>query len=404
MAYYRVYKYNNKPFIDFINLLCYFLYMIYINRSLEPYLKDQLGKGKAIVIYGPRQTGKTTLARRLLESYDAKEIIQFQTDDPTQASLFTPSVDTLKRIVDHKKVLFIDEAQAIENAGLVLKILVDNFPDLQIIATGSSSFELSDKIKESMVGRVTEVTLLPFSANELAIDKTERIKFNLERSLTLGGYPEVALSNDLKAKELLNTIAESYLYKDILSLAETRNPAVLRKLLTALSLQVGQEVSYNELATKLEVSRTTIERYIYLLELCFVIFRLDPLSSNSRKLLASRKRKIYFYDLGIRNVMANQLDIPLQINQQLGGLFENFCILERLKERLNQRLHISSYYWRSPDSEIDYIEQYSGKMQAYEIKWKKGRKTPPPRFSSQFSEASYTTITKDNFWLLLDNR
>ena len=254
--------------------------MEYVARTIEPYLRDKLGKGKAIVIYGPRQAGKTTLASRLLSDYSTSEIIQFQADDPTQAALFKPHVDVLRRIVAGKKVLFIDEAQTIENAGLVLKLLVDTFPEVQVIATGSSRFELSDKIKESMVGSIQAVTLLPLSADEIAIDDSGRLTFNLERSLQLGGYPEVALSDDRHAKDLLFSIADSYLYKDILSLAETRNPSVLRKLLIALALQIGQEVSYNELASMLEVSRTTIERYLYLLEQCFVIFRLNPLSSN----------------------------------------------------------------------------------------------------------------------------
>ena len=378
--------------------------MEYVARTIEPYLRDKLGRGKAIVIYGPRQAGKTTLAKRLLSVYSPDEIVQFQTDDLSQAALFTPRIDVLRRIVAGKQVLFIDEAQTIENAGLVLKLLVDNFPEVQVIATGSSSFELSDKIKESMVGRVHAVTLLPLSVDELAGNDRGRLSFNLDRSLRLGGYPEVALSDDRRATDLLYTIADSYLYKDILSLADTRNPAVLRKLLTALALQVGQEVSYNELATMLEVSRTTIERYIYLLEQCFVIFRLDPLSSNPRKLLASRKRKVYFYDLGIRNFMASQLDVPLAINQQLGGIFENFCITERLKVRLNNKLYGNVYYWRSPDSEVDYLEEYDGKTHAYEFKWNKVQKNPPPRFRTQFPESSFMSVTRDNFWDMLDTR
>lgn len=378
--------------------------MQYVSRALEPYLKERLGNGRAIILYGPRQVGKTTLARRLLSTYPAQDVIEFQTDDPTQAALFTPNVDALRRIVADKKVLFIDEAQSIENAGLVLKLLVDTFPKLQIIATGSSSFELSDKIKESMVGRTLAVTLLPFSADELAPTGRDRLTFDMERHMQLGGYPAVALSNAIQAQSLLHEIADSYLYKDVLSLADTRNPEVLRKLLIALALQVGQEVSYNELANMLEVSRTTIERYIYLLEQCFVIFRLQPLSSNQRKLLASRKRKVYFYDLGIRNALANQTDIPLAINSSLGGLFENYCVVERLKTRLNNQLYGNTYYWRSPDSELDYLEQYDGATYGYEIKWQKQAKRPPPQFTAQFPSAKFTSVTKATFWEFLDVR
>ena len=375
--------------------------MEYVTRTLETYLIDKLGKGKAIVIYGPRQAGKTTLAKRLLETYKSDEVIQYQGDDPSQAALFTPNTDVLARIVSGKKVLFVDEAQMIENAGLVLKLLVDTFPGLQVIATGSSSFELSDKIKESMVGRVFAVTLLPLSAEELAQDDRGRLRFDLERSMQLGGYPEVILSEDRYAKDLLLTITDSYLYKDIMSLSDIRNPIVLRKLLTALSLQVGQEVSYNELATMLEVSRTTIERYITLLEQCFVLFRLDPISSNPRKLLASRKRKVYFYDLGIRNVLAGQLNIPLSANSQIGGIFENFCILERMKVLLNNRQHSNRFYWRSPDSEIDYVEQRDNETYAFEIKWSKIQKKAPPRFRSQFPGATFMSISRNTFWEML---
>lgn len=376
----------------------------YVPRTIEPYLIERLGKGQAIIIYGPRQIGKTTLARRLLSFYSSDEIAEYQADDPEQAALFEPNVEKLIRIVNDKKVLFIDEAQTIKNAGLVLKLLVDTFPQLQVIATGSSSFELSDKIKESMTGRALTVTLLPFSVEELAPSAKEQLLFDFDRYLRLGSYPRVALSDELRAAELLENIAESYLYKDILSLAETRNPEVLRKLLTALALQVGQEVSYNELATMLEVSRTTIERYLYLLEQCFVIFRLHPLSSNPRKLLASRKRKVYFYDLGIRSALANQLDISPTNNPLLGGIFENYCVVERMKIRLNHQLRSAQYYWRSPTSEIDYVEQYSGETHAYEIKWKKQARQAPPTFCKQYPDATFMAVTKASFWEFVTKR
>jgi predicted AAA+ superfamily ATPase len=376
----------------------------YIPRAIEPFLVENLNKGRAIIIYGPRQVGKTTLARRLLTHYESDEIVEYQADDPTQAALFTATVDSLTRIVAGKKVLFVDEAQSIKNAGLVFKLLVDTFPNVQVIATGSSSFELSDKVKESMVGRALEITLLPLSAEELSPTTKEKLLFNFERALQLGGYPAVTLNHDIEAKERLQAIVNSYLYKDVLTLADTRNPEVLGKLLTALALQVGQEVSYNELATMLEVSRPTIERYLYLLEQCFVIFRLYPLSSNPRKLLTSRKRKIYFYDVGVRNALAGQLDISVVDQQQLGGVFENFCIAERLKARLNHQIRAHVHYWRSPDSELDYIEQYNGSVHAYEIKWRKRPKNPPPRFARQFPDALFTPVTKDTFWSFLETR
>lgn len=371
---------------------------LYIPRTIEPYLLSNLNKGRAIIIYGPRQVGKTTLAKRLLSHYDQNDIIEYQVDDPAQAALFEPSVAALKRVISGKKVIFVDEAQSIANAGLVFKLLVDTFPDTQVIATGSSSFELSDKVKESMAGRALSVTLLPLSAEELAPATKDKLLFDFERALQLGMYPAVTLSPDTEAKERLQGITDAYLYKDILALADIRNPELLRKLLTALALQTGQEVSYNELATMLEVSRTTIERYLDLLEQCFVIFRLHPLSSNPRKLLASRKRKVYFYDVGIRNALAGQLDIPITSQQQLGGVFENFCIVERLKTRLGHQINVNVNYWRSPDSELDYLEQSGETMHAYEIKWRKQPKNAPPSFVRQFPDAGFTPVTKDTFW------
>ncbi len=348
--------------------------MQYISRIIEDNLHNLLNHGQAIVIYGPRQAGKTTLAKRLLGEYSPNKTAIFQADDPSQAALFTPNIDVLRRLVQNKDVVFIDEAQMIENAGLVIKLLVDTFPEVQIIATGSSSFVLSDTIKESAVGRVVPITLLPLSVEELAPDYSSRARFDLNRSLRLGGYPRAILSDDDKAKQTIATIVDGALYKDILILAETRSPELIQKLLSVLALQVGQEVSYDELANLLDVNRATIERYIWLLEQTFVIFRLQPLSSNPRKVFASRKRKIYFYDLGVRNILAGQIDLPALSSDQLGGLFENFIILERMKYLYNRQIMRYSHYWRSPDSEIDYLEIYDGVTHAYEIKWKKEKK------------------------------
>lgn len=372
--------------------------MKYISRTVEDNLRKTLNKGQAIVIYGPRQAGKTTLAMRLLDEYSSDRTAIFQADDPSQASLFTPNTDSLGRLVQDKDVIFIDEAQMIENAGLVIKLLVDTFPEVQIIATGSSSFTLSDTVKESAVGRVIPITLLPLSAEELAPDYLSKIRFDLDRSLRLGGYPRVILSDDERAKRNIATIVDGALYKDILTLAETRNPELIQKLLSVLALQVGQEVSYDELANLLDVNRATIERYVWLLEQAFVIFRLQPLSSNPRKVFASRKRKIYFYDLGVRNTLAGQINLPALNSSQLGGIFENFIILERMKYLYNRQIMRLSNYWRSPDSEIDYLETYDGITHAHEIKWKKEKKTPPPLFAQQFSEHTYSSITSLNYW------
>lgn len=376
--------------------------MDYITRTIEGRIRQRMGQGKAIVVYGPRQAGKTTLVKRVLQDFDLATVVEFNCDDPAQAALFEPNVQKLANIVRGKKVLFIDEAQMMVNTGLVLKLLVDHYPEVQVIATGSSSFELSDKIKESMTGRVYDFTLLPLSVTELATDNRSRLLFDVDRSLRLGAYPEVAQSNEQAATTILRSITDGYLYKDILNLADIRHDTLLRRLLTALALQVGQEVSYHELAGLLEVNRLTIERYIDLLEQTFVIFRLHPLSSNPRKLLASRKRKVYFYDLGVRSVLAGQLDVPLATNRLQGGIFENFCVLERLKQKYARQLSYNQYYWRSPDSEVDYLEQRGDQTVAVEIKWKKLAGGLPPRFLQQFPGATFLPINRENFWELIE--
>jgi len=372
--------------------------MVYIDRILETTLKNALFKDKAIVIYGPRQVGKTTLVQRLLDEQESKKIARYTCDDQRQAKLFEPDIQQLKRVVGDSEIILIDEAQAITNTGLVLKLLVDNFPGVQIIATGSSAFELSDKIKESMAGRVFSFNLLPLALSEVATSQPERATFDIERAMQLGMYPEVFTSDDIDAKKLLTEIVESYLYKDLLQSVTLRNESLLIRLLKALALQVGQEVSFNELATLLEVNRATIERYIYLLEKAFVIFRLDPLSSNPRKVIASRKRKIYFYDMGVRSVLAGQLDVSPLINPSLGGIFENFCIVERMKLQLARDKRVERYYWRSFDSEVDYVEQASGVIRAFEFKWKKSKQRRIPTFEKQFPKSTIVVINSDNFW------
>ena len=304
-------------------------------------------------------------------------------------------------MVAGKKVLFIDEAQMIESTGLVIKLLVDNFPEVQVVATGSSSFELSDRVKESAVGRVVSTTLLPLSAEELSPDNISRAMFDTDRMMRLGGYPRSILSSDDRAVEALQDITDSYIYKDILNLADIRDPEVLPKLLSMLALQVGQEVSYDELANMLDIRRETVERYIQLLEASFIVFRLNPISSNSRKVLASRKRKIYFYDLGVRNILAGQINLPALNSAMLGGVFENFVILERKKALLNRQIGRNVNYWRSPDSEIDYIEQYDGGVYGYEIKLNKHKQAAPPLFTKQFPDAEYKSVARDSYWDLI---
>jgi uncharacterized protein len=372
----------------------------HINRDIKKLILPYMGTGKAIIIYGPRRSGKTTLARDLASKFAEEDLAYYNCDFTDSLQHFVPTTGSLANIVRGKKAVIIDEAQNIENAGRVIKLLVDTYPEVQYIVTGSSSFELSDKLAESMVGRSFTFTLLPFSLNELAPTAIEKASFSLEEVMNYGTYPEVRLSDSRTRDQILESIVSGSLYRDLKDKDLVRDSDQLAKLLSALALQVGSEVSYSKLGSILQMSSITVERYISVLEKCFVVFRLDPLSSNPRKLLASRKRKVYFYDLGVRALLAGQVGRVDLTSPLFGGVFENLCILERLKMHHNQsgkgKHHMK--YWRSPSSEIDYIEGTADPLSAWEIKWSKLKKFPPELFSKQFPKSKFMSINKDNVW------
>jgi hypothetical protein len=370
---------------------------MFIKRELTKSIEKYLFKGKILMLFGPRQVGKTTLVKKLLEEHNSEEgyynceILsvkrQLEREDP---------YSTKKFLGDHK-IIVLDEAQRITNIGLVLKQLIDTFPNIQIIATGSSSFDLANKINEPLTGRALEFKLYPLSVQELLGEYSKVVvSEKLDDILIYGLYPEVYLSSRDLSIKLLENISSNYLYKDILELQEVKKSSILVKLLELLALQLGSEVSINELALKLQVNHNTVERYIDLLEKAFVIFRLRGFSRNLRKEI-SKKDKIYFYDIGIRNAILNRFN-RLELRDDVGALWENFLIVERRKY-LGDSHQFNQYFWRTHDrKEIDYIEEREGKIEAYEFKWNKTSAKKPSDFFDAYPESSFEVINRNNFF------
>lgn len=363
-----------------------------------PILKKLSQNNKIVIIYGARQVGKTTLANQIIAKLGLKTLRINADELKYHDILSSRDLDKMKSLVSGYELLFIDEAQRIENIGINLKILADGLPGLKIIVTGSSSFELANKIKEPLTGRAWTYNLFPLSFLELAGHYNEfELKNRLDSALVYGAYPEVfTTENSDDKKKLLEEISASYLYKDILELDSIKRSEKIHKLLKLLAFQVGQEVSINELALNLELGHETVRRYLDLLEKTFVIFRLPALSSNPRKEIA-KKDKIYFCDLGIRNVLIDNFN-SLADRNDTGALFENFLIAERIKKMRYQEKTAAGYFWRAySGSEIDYVEEAAGKFSAYEFKYGKKKTKLPPKFSLAYGDSDFKLVNRDNY-------
>jgi uncharacterized protein len=344
-----------------------------IGRTIENQLKSKLFKGKVITLLGARQTGKTTLLKKILNDYE-EEALWLNADEFDIKERFNnPTSTLLKSLFGNKKIIIIDEAQQIKDIGLALKLSVDTFPEIQIIATGSSAFELQNKTNEPLTGRKFEFFLYPFSFAELAHHQNEMIeKRLLNHRLVYGAYPEVVnnLGNEI---EILKLLSDSFLYRDLLMLDSIKKPEKLVKLLQALAYQIGNEVSYNELGNLIGLDSKTVESYIQLLEKSFVLFRLHSFSRNLRNELKLSK-KIYFYDNGIRNALISSFQL-LEGRQDIGALWENYLVSERKKINQYRQFYGNSYFWRTKDNqELDYLEEIDGKISAFEFKWNDKRK------------------------------
>jgi predicted AAA+ superfamily ATPase len=350
------------------------------------------------MLTGPRQVGKTTLLKQLIVDMEATLVLSLNCDEPDICLLLQNVSSTqLKTLVGKHKLILIDEAQKVENIGLTLKLMVDNLPDIQIIATGSSAFDLRNILNEPLTGRKFEYHLYPFSTNEL-LQHTSLIEERrlLEQRMIYGMYPDV-INQPSDCLRLLRELSNSYLYKDILAYKDVRRPEELNKLLTALALQVGSQVSYNELGQTLGLDKETVERYLYLLEKVFVVFRLNSFSRNIRNEL-KKSRKVYFYDNGVRNAIINNFS-PLALRTDVGALWENFIISERKKHNDYRGIYVNSYFWRThAQQEIDYIEEKDGILHTFELKWKGNKKTSlPASFASAYPQQSFDVITPGNY-------
>ncbi|TCD04435.1 ATP-binding protein [Pedobacter frigidisoli] len=363
-----------------------------ITHSIEKHLKDE----KALILLGPRQVGKSTLLQQLSSKF-ATPITWWNGDDADIRVMLSNTTSTaLRSLLGKAKTLVIDEAQRIDNIGLSIKLIIDQLKDVKVIATGSSAFELSKHINEPLTGRKWEYNLFPFSYGEMVAEHgllTEKRLLN--HRLVYGYYPEI-VNNQGEEEIRLKQLSDSYLYKDILTWEKIQKPEKMEKLIQALAFQVGNEVSYHELGQLTGLDNQTTEKYINILEKAFIIFRLGSLSRNLRNEL-KKSRKIYFYDNGIRNAVINQFG-PATLRQDIGALWENFVISERVKFLAYNQINCNQYFWRThAQQEIDYIEERNGLMNAYEIKWNpKSKNKFPKTFLDAYKNVETKIITPDN--------
>ncbi len=363
-------------------------------RILEKKIKLKIGSGKTIIVVGARQVGKTTLIKNILKH---KDYLFLDADDPSIRKLLTnPTTEQIRTILGTNKLVFLDEAQRIEGIGITLKIITDQFPNVQLFVSGSSSFDLGNQLNEPLTGRKWEYELFPIAWEELE-NKEGFVKAEqqLENRLLYGMYPEI-LNNKGNEREVLKNLVSSYLYRDILAFSEIRKPEILDDLLLALALQMGNEVNYNELAQTIGINKITIQKYIEILEKGYIIFRLNSFSRNLRNEI-KRNRKIYFYDNGIRNMIIGNFS-PLKLRTDTGALWENFLISERSKQNTYKNTFSRMYFWRTKQQqEIDFIEEKDGKIYGYELKWKANKRTKLPELFIKNYNAETKIIDRTNF-------
>lgn len=372
--------------------------LVWYKRFLESQTESILKKGKVFVLYGPRRVGKTELIKKMLAGFSGKIYSGSGDNQEVRELLSAQKLNQLQSAFGSYQMIFIDEAQRIPEAGYGLKLLIDNFPEMIILVTGSSSFDLSNKIGDPLTGRNIVRNLFPVSVLELYEQFGGMyVLQKLEELMIYGAYPEIlnASSTDEK-KEYLMSVRDSYLLKDILELENIRNPSKLNDLLKLLAFQIGQEVSLNELSNGLGIARQSVERYLDLLEKTFIIKKVGGFSRNLRKEIVKTSR-YYFWDNGIRNAIINNFNLPLQRND-VGMLWENFLFMERLKTKSYRRIFSNDYFWRTYDKqEVDLVEDRDGKLYAYEFKWGPRKTKTPKAWADAYPNSEFQVISKENF-------
>ncbi|PCI25350.1 ATPase [Candidatus Peregrinibacteria bacterium] len=372
-------------------------------RSIKLGIKNWLFRGKVLIIYGARQVGKTTLCKNIMSEL-SNDIVSryYNCEDPLVAeNLIDKSADQIFSFFDKASFVILDEAQSLPNIGRIIKIFHDAYPDVQIIATGSSSFDLSNKINEPLTGRSLEFTLYPLSLHEVNENKTHLEKAScLSDRIIFGMYPEIVLANKNDARMLLVDITKKYLFKDVFGFEGIKNSALVYKIIKALAYQIGSEVSFIELSRLVGTSQHTIEKYIDILEKAYIIFRLPAFSTNQRKEIR-KSQKIYFYDTGIRNAVINSFD-DIELRSDRGALLENVFLLELMKKDNLEGNFSQFYFWRTYDQqEIDIIIQKDNKIEAVEIKWSESKKRSkaPAFFQKTYPDSIFTTLSKNDLLL-----
>jgi len=372
--------------------------MVYITQKQIENLRKLLSPNKVLVIYGPRRVGKTTLLNKFLKDITEKTLFVNGDDIIVRQYLESQSIQKLRDFIGDHSLLVIDEAQYIKQIGLNLKLIVDHIPDIKVIATGSFSFDLARDIGEPLTGRKYTLKLFTLSQMEISgIEKRHETEANLEARLIYGSYPEVVLmKNNTKRTQYLRELISSYLYKDILALEGIRYSNKLTQLLQLLAFQIGKEVSHQELGNGLNMSKNTVERYLDLLEKAFVIFERSGFSRNLRKEI-TKNHRYYFYDNGLRNALIDNFN-PVNLRNDVGELWENYIVNERMKHNEYLGVYTNSYFWRTYDKkEIDLVEERGGKLYGYEMKWKKSKIKIPVDWKKHYPGADFKVVNHENY-------
>jgi predicted AAA+ superfamily ATPase len=373
-------------------------------RKIERQIEDKIGKNKVLLIMGTRRVGKTVLIQEIKTKFNGESLLLNAEDFDVQEILKNRTVANYKKLIGKATLLILDEAQVIDEIGAILKLMIDSMPGLTIIATGSSSFDLLNKAGDPLTGRQYQFHLYPLAQLEIGEDENyaETVQ-HLDERLIFGCYPEVFQFSSYQEKSVyLQQLVQSYLLKDILAYEGIRNSDKIIRLLRLIAFQTGREVSYTELGTQLGMSKNTVENYLDLLSRVFIIHRLPAYSTNPRKEI-SKGSKWYFYDNGIRNAIINDFRLPA-LRNDMGSLWENYLLAERIKKNAYQEKNVQYYFWRNYNQqEVDLIELTNGEINGFEFKYTTDKKTKvPPAFSAFYKDASYTVISKSNYldWIL----